>query len=91
MKWKTPGLVEKHKDCGTAHNRLTCKVQGLHNAASVITHSHYLVFTIIHDIGWNSYTGDQIFKEGVVVDSLALKYRHIFKNVQQKNFRPNDF
>jgi len=27
------------------HNGLSCKVQGLHNAASTIAHSHYLAFT----------------------------------------------
>jgi len=29
-------------------------------------------------------------KKCVVVDRLALKYRHIFKNGQQKKVRPND-
>jgi len=36
----------------------------------------------------NSHTIDQTFKNGVVVDSLALKYQHIFKSGQKK-FGPN--
>jgi len=34
----------------------------------------------------NSHTGDHVFKKVVVVDILALKYRHISKNGQQKEF-----
>jgi len=66
------------------HNSLACKAQGLYNAANAIAHSHCLAFIIIHYTGRNAHTGDQAFKKGVVVDSLALKYRHIFKNGQQK-------
>jgi len=32
----------------------------------------------------NAHTGDETFRKSVVVDSLALKYRHILKNGQQK-------
>ena len=66
------------------HNSLACKAQGLYNAANAIAHSDCLAFIIIHYTGRNAHTGDQAFKKGVVVDSLALKYRHIFKNGQQK-------
>jgi len=61
-------------------------MQGLHSAASTIAHSHCLAGT------YNSLHKEkrthrgQHFEKGVVVDSLALKCRHIFKNGQQKNF-----
>jgi len=41
---------------------------------------------IIHYTRRNAHTGDGTFKKRVVLDSLALKYRHIFKNGQQKTF-----
>jgi len=55
------------------HNGLACKVQGLHNVANTIAHSHCL--SLIFNYTWrNAHTGDETFKKGVVVDSLALKY-----------------
>jgi len=41
---------------------------------------------IIHYTRQNAYTEDEIFKNDVVIDSLVLKYRHIYKNDQQKTF-----
>jgi len=70
------------------HSGLAFKVQGLHNAASTTAHSHYCtsLSLINHYVGRNAHTGDQTFKKGIVFDSLALKYGHIFKNGQQKTF-----
>jgi len=61
------------------HNALACKVQGLHNAANTIAHSHCLAFTStsLHKAKRTHRGRD--FQKSVVVDSLALKYRHIFK------------
>ena len=58
----------------------------LHNAASTIAHSHWLAFTSNSLHRAKRTHRDQTFKKGGVVDSLALKYRHIFKNGQQKKF-----
>ena len=41
---------------------------------------------IIYYTRRNAHTGDETIKKGVVAESLALKYRHIFKNGQQKTF-----
>ena len=43
---------------------------------------------IIHYTRRNAHAGDETIKKGVVAESLALKYRHIFKNGQQKTFSP---
>jgi len=43
-------------------------------------------FYVIRYTGRNAHTGDQTFKKGVAVVNLALKYRHIFKNVRKKKF-----
>jgi len=69
----------------THNNSLACKVQGLRNAASTIAHSHCLLSLMIQYTGRNAHTQDQTFKKGVA-DSSASKYRHIFKNGQQKIF-----
>jgi len=73
-----------HKQVYTHAQRLD--LQGLHNAASTIAHSHCLAFTCnsLHTAK-RTHRG-RVFKQGVVVDSLGLKYRHIFKNGQQKKF-----
>jgi len=36
----------------------------------------------------NAHTRDVTLKKGAVFDSLALKYKHIFKNDQQKTVSP---
>ena len=66
------------------HNGLACmcKVCTTRQAQSHI-HSASLSL-IIHYTRWHAYAGDETFKKGVVVDSSVLKYRHIFKNSQNK-------
>jgi len=43
---------------------------------------------IIHYTRRNARTGDETIEKGVVAESLALKYRHIFKKRPKKAKRP---
>jgi len=51
-----------------------------------IAPSHCFAFTYNSLHAAKCTHGDETIKKGVVPESLALKYRHIFKNGQQKKF-----
>ena len=72
-----------HKQVYTRTNGLACKVQGLHKRGK---QNRTLTLLRFNYTRRNAHTGNETFKKGVVVDSLALKYRHIFKSDQQKKF-----
>ena len=57
--------------------------RGKHNRTLTLPRFH-LQFTT--QSRRNAHTGNETFKKGVVIDSLALKYKPIFKNSQQKRF-----
>ena len=68
------------------HNGLVCIARSAQRGKHK-SHTHTASLSIIiHYTRRNAHTGDETFKKGVVVDSLGLKYKHIFKNGQQKKF-----
>ena len=72
------------------HNGLACKVQGLHNAANTIAHSHCLAFTCnsLHRAK-RTHRGPDFQKTSCCWPFFSLsrlKNRHIFKNGQHKKF-----
>jgi len=66
------------------HNSLACRVQGLYNAANTIAHSNCLAFTYnsLHRAK-RTHRGPN-FQKRCCCWQFSLKYRHIFKNGQQR-------
>jgi len=62
-------------------------LQGLHKAASTIAHSSHCLAVTYNSLHKAKHTGKRLSKKVLLtVLGLALKYRHIFKTVQQKTF-----